>query len=131
VTVLRAMERLPQPLTMVGVVAHDVAARTLVVRRQEQSPGFEKLAWREAYNALVRAEQNGWPFAGAPHLYADGGGGSRIAFAVPGPDLTLRFAFQVPSEPYAELVSKAGLTSFVTVDRSSGFFVGCKFRHAN
>ena len=127
---LRATERIPKPLTMVGVVTHDVAARTLVVPRPEQASGFEKLAWREAYNALVRAEQQGWPSAGAPHLYANGAGQSRIAFAVPGDNLSLLFAFQAPSEPYAALVSRPGLSSFVTADRSSGFFVGCTFRHA-
>jgi hypothetical protein len=126
---LRVTERLPAPLTMVGVVTHDVAARTLVVRRQEQASGFERLAWREAYNALVRAEQNGWPFNGAPHLYADGGGGVSYRFRGARTRSDVTFCFQVPSEAYAELVSRAGLTSWVTADRSTGWFQSVRFRH--
>jgi hypothetical protein len=128
---LAAADVAPKPLTMIGVVTHDVSNRTLIVRRQEQASGREKLSWREAHNALVKAEQAGFPFNGAPSLWADGPGKSRIAHAVPGDSLTLRFAFPVPSQVYAELVSKAGLSSFVTVDRSSGWFVDCKFRHAS
>jgi hypothetical protein len=56
-SVLRATERVPKPLTMIGVVSVDSVNRALIVRRQEQASGLERLAWREAHTALVKAEQ--------------------------------------------------------------------------
>jgi hypothetical protein len=38
--------------------------------------------------------------------------------------------FPVGREPYAKLVGQPGLSAFVTVDKSAGWFVGCRFRHA-
>jgi hypothetical protein len=126
---MAATEVVPRPLAQLGVVTHDVSGRALIVRRAEQASGRERLAWRTAYEGLVRAEQAGWPFSGAPQLWATGGGQERIAYAVPGEGLTLRFAFGIPSEPYAQLVSKP-LSSFITTDLSTGFFVAAAFRHA-
>jgi hypothetical protein len=94
-SVLRATERLPQPLVMDGIVHNDIATRTLVVSRPGQASGYQKLAWRMAHEALVKSEQGGWRGASAPHVWASGGGQSDIAFGVPGDNLTLLFHFPV------------------------------------
>jgi hypothetical protein len=130
VTVLRATERVPKPIVVDAPVFNDVANRTLVVRRPENASGYQKLAWREAHGAYLRAEEAGWPPSGPPFLRASGGGESDIAYAVVGDSLTLLFAFPPGKSVYAELVSKPGLAAFVTVDRSTGYFMGVKFRHA-
>ena len=127
-TALRAAERLPQPLTMDGIVRNDVAARTLVVSRPENASGYEKLWWRTAHAELVKAQQTGW--AGrAPYLFAHSVGQRDIAHGLPGDSLTLLFHFPVGVDAYRELVSQPGLRAFVTVDKSRGWFTGVKFLH--
>jgi hypothetical protein len=86
-------ERLPQPVVVDGVVSNDVANRTLTVSRPENASGYQKLSWRTAHEALVRAEQGGWRSA-VPFLYAHGVGQSDIAHGLPGDNLTL---FSFPS----------------------------------
>jgi hypothetical protein len=122
-------ERLPQPLTMTGIVSVDNLQRNLVVRRPESLSGHEKLWWRTAHEQLVRAQEAGWPRNGAPYLFAHGAGQSDIAHGVPGDRLTLLFHFPAGKDAYVKLVSQPGLSAFVTVDRSSGWFTGVRFRH--
>jgi hypothetical protein len=62
---LFATERLPQPMVMDGVVSVDNWQRNLVVRRPESLSGYQKVAWRMAHEALVRAQEAGWPMTGA------------------------------------------------------------------
>jgi hypothetical protein len=59
--VAAATERLPQPLAIHAPVTVDFANMTLVVRRPETAGGYERLLWREAHAALVKAEEAGWP----------------------------------------------------------------------
>jgi hypothetical protein len=66
-------ERLPEPLVD-GTVRNDVESRTLVVRRPENASGYQKLWWRTAHQALIQAEQTGWPSSVAPFLWAHSGG---------------------------------------------------------
>ena len=120
---------LPSPMAMLGLVTIDNWQRNLIVRRPENLSGYEKLAWRRGHELLVQAEQSGWPSTGAPFVYAHGAGQTDIAYAVPGDNLTLKFHFPAGKDAYRELVSKPGLTAFVTVDRSTGFFMSCRFRH--
>jgi hypothetical protein len=133
VTVL-ARERLPQPLVMDGIVRNDVGTRTLVVSRPENLSGYQKVAWRTAHEALVKAEQNGWYTATGrpslvPYLFAHGAGQTDIAHGLPGDKLTLLFHFPAGVEVYTKLVSQPGLRALVTVDKSSGWFTRVKFIH--
>ena len=58
---LFATERLPQPKAITAPVAVDFANMALIVRRPDAAGGSEKLLWREAHAALVKAEELGWP----------------------------------------------------------------------
>jgi hypothetical protein len=131
VTVLRAAERIPQPVVIDAPVFNDIANRTLIVQRPENASGYQKLHWREAHGAYRRAEEAGWPPSGAPFLRASGGGETDIAYAIAGDNLTLRFAFPPGKSGYAELVSKPGLAAWVAVDVSTGWFQSVKFRHVS
>jgi len=99
------------------------------VSRPESLSGYQRLAWRTAHEALVRAEQAGWPASGPPFLYAHGAGARNIAHGSPGDSLQLLFHFEPGNDAYRELVSQPGLSAFVTVDRSTGWFVGVRFRN--
>jgi len=127
----RAQERLPQPLAITAPVVADFANMTLVVRRPEAAGGYERLLWREAHQALAKAEQAGWP-RGTPFVYGSAPGNYQFVHAAPGPNLTLLFAF-APGTPatkvYAELVSRPGLYAFVTADKSTRYFLGVTFRN--
>jgi hypothetical protein len=129
---LFATERLPQPLAINAPVTVDFAAMSLVVRRPENAGGHAALLWREAHAALVQAAELGWP-ASAAFVYGSAPGHYRFGHATPGPNLTLLFGFAVgtpAAEVYAELVSKPGLSAFVTADRSARYFLGVTFRHS-
>ena len=128
-TAVRATERLPQSLVLDGIVRINSAERTLVVSRPDQASGYEKLSWRQAHEALVRAEQSGWHRSAVPFLYAHGVGQRDIAHGLPGDNLTLLFHFPVGVDAYRELVSQPGLMAFVTVDKSTGWFIGVKLFH--
>jgi hypothetical protein len=111
-----------------GLVRHDPAARTLTVLRPDNLSGYQKLAWRSAHEALVRAEQGGWS-SDHPYLSAHGVGQRDIAHGLPVDNLGLQFHFPTGVAAYGELVSLPGLTSYVTIDRSRGQFVSVRFRH--
>jgi hypothetical protein len=125
---LFATEKLPSPVAVDGIVSIDNYQRNLVVRRPENLSGYEKLSWRTAHAALVRAEQSGWSSA-VPTLWAHGVGQTGIAFGLPGDNLTLLFHFPVGKREYGELVSQPGLMAIVTIDRSAGVFMGVRFLH--
>ena len=84
---LFATERVPQPIVALGVVDRDIASRTLSVRPSELASGYEKLNWRTAHTALVRAEQTGWRTGGT--VWASAPGAYQIAHVTPGPYLSL------------------------------------------
>jgi hypothetical protein len=103
----------------------------LIVRRPEAAGGTEKLLWRESHAALAKAEELGWP-SGEQFVWGSAPGAYQFGHAAPGPNLTLLFGFAVgtPSaKVYAELVSKPGLSAFVTADKSARYFLGVTFRH--
>jgi hypothetical protein len=93
-----------------GVVSIDSAARTLVVKRSENASGYQKLSWRTAHEALIRAEQSGWR-TGASFLWASGAGQTEIAFGMPSDNLALLFHFPPDRnrDVYANLVGQPGL----------------------
>ena len=125
---LFATEKLPSPMAMAGIVSIDNWRRNLVVSRPDTLGGYEKLSWRTAHEALVKAERVGWGSA-TPTLWAHGAGETNIAWGLPGDNLTLSFHFPAGKEVYTKLVSQPGLACFVMVDRSSQWFTGVRFRH--
>jgi len=125
---LFATEKLPSPMAMTGIVSIDNWQRNLVVSRPDTLGGYEKLSWRTAHEALVKAERVGWGSA-TPTVWAHGAGETNIAWGLPGDKLTLLFHFPAGKEVYTKLVSQPGLTCFVMVDRSSQWFTGVRFRH--
>lgn len=56
-----ATERLPQPYAVAAPITNDLANMTLVVRRPDATAGYAHLLGREAHQALVKAEEAGWP----------------------------------------------------------------------
>jgi hypothetical protein len=128
---LFATERLPQPKAITAPVTVDFANMALIVRRPDAAGGSEKLLWREAHAALVKAEELGWP-SGMRFVYGSAPGHYQFAHAAPGPNLTLLFPFAVGSaaaKVYAELVSRPGLYAIVTADRSARHLLGVTFKH--
>jgi hypothetical protein len=126
--VTAAITPVPQPLAMPGAVTNNVMTRTLVVSRPDTLGGYERHSWRRAHEELVKAERAGWD-SRVPTLWASGLGQTNIAFGMPGDNLTLSFHFPAGKAVYTELVSKPGLSCFVTVERGSGWFTGVRFRH--
>jgi hypothetical protein len=52
---------LPKPLAISGAVSNESESRTLVVRRPKETTGYAAFLWRQAHEALVNAEERGWP----------------------------------------------------------------------
>ncbi|HEY6810417.1 MAG TPA: hypothetical protein VIZ70_04760 [Propionibacteriaceae bacterium] len=126
---IAATTPLPQPLAINAPVTADFANMALIVRRPDAAGGTERLLWREAHQALVKAEELGWP-SGTQFVWGSAPGSYQFGHAAPGPNLTLVFAFMVgtPSaKVYAELVSKPGLYAIVTADKSTRYFMAVKF----
>jgi hypothetical protein len=123
---------LPQPLAISAPVTADFANMALTVRRPQDVGGHAALLWREAHAALAKAEEQGWP-PSTSFVYGSAPGAYQFAHATPGPDLTLQFGFMVgtpAAKVYADLVSKPGLSAFVTVDKSARIFLGVTFKHS-
>jgi hypothetical protein len=130
--VAAAATPLPQPLAISAPVTVDFANMALIVRRPDAAGGHAALLWREAHAALVQAEEKGWP-SSTRFVYGSAPGHYQFAHAIPGPNLTLLFAFTVgtpAAQVYAELVSKPGLSAFVTADKSTRRFLGVSFRNS-
>jgi hypothetical protein len=128
--VAAATTPLPQPLAIAAPVTVDFANMALIVRRPEAAGGSEKLLWREAHAALVKAEELGWPRS-TRFVWGSAPGNYQFAHAAPGPNLTLLFGFApgtAAAKVYAALVSRPGLSAFVTAHRSLRIFLGVTFR---
>ena len=119
---------LPSPLAAIGVVENDAGSRTLTVRLSERAEGYARLLWRQSHQALVRGREAGYR-TDVPTVWASAPGAYRVAFALPGDSLTLRFHFPPGIAAYSELVSKPGLSAIVTMDRSAGHFLSVSFRN--
>jgi hypothetical protein len=122
---------LPKPRAIIGAVSNDVSNRTLIVRRPKDTIGYEAFLWRQAHEALVNAEERGWP-SNMRFVWCSAPGKPDLVHAAPGATLTLRFHFPAGSpagKVYTELVSKPGLSAIVVVDRETHYFLGVKFRH--
>jgi hypothetical protein len=124
-----ATTRLPQPAAVDCAVTNDPATRTLFMQLSERAGGYQKLLWREAHGALRRAEESGWGGNDSP-VWAHAPGRDRIAYAVPGDLLSLKFHFPVGSgDAYGALVGKPQLYAIVTIDRESHRLLTVKFLH--
>jgi hypothetical protein len=66
----------PAPLAVDGVVANDVAARTLVVRLSENAEGYARLLWQQGHQALAQAKESGYR-SKVPIVWASGLGSDR------------------------------------------------------
>jgi hypothetical protein len=129
--VAAATTRLPSPLAISAPVTVDFANMTLIVRRPDTAGGYEKLLWREAHQALVKAEESGW--TGAPTVYGSAPGAYRFGYAAPASNLTLIFGFlqgTAEAKVYANLVGRPALFAFVSCDKSTRHFLGVSFRHS-
>jgi hypothetical protein len=82
----------PSPMVVDATVFHEPGTRTLAVRLSANAEsGYAAHLWREAYQALRKAEESGRP---QRTVYASGGGGDRVAFAVCGDYQMLLFHFR-------------------------------------
>jgi hypothetical protein len=112
-----ATDPLPQPKAAVGVVFADPSSRTLTVRLSELEGGYAQALWREGWQALRLAQEAGWPLGGLPWVYADAPGSARRTIhGEPVEGGGLSFHWPVGTPGFAELISRAGLTSIVTMD---------------
>jgi hypothetical protein len=89
--------------------------------------GYEKLLWTQAWQALRRAEQAGWPPDAAQPVWADLPGARQVAHSLPTEAGTLTFRFPVGAAGFAKLISRPGVVAIVTVDRSTLRFMTCRF----
>jgi hypothetical protein len=119
----------PQPLTIEAVVVNDFAARTLFVRLGDTVTGSAREAWQRGYNALRLLEDSGYSRQTIPDLWASMKGADRISHAAAGDASMLKFFFEPGNTAYSQLVGKPRLYALVTVNRATGYFMGCKFLH--
>jgi hypothetical protein len=122
-----AVEALPQPQAIDAVVFVDVLTRTLTVRLGDKAGGYERLLWTQAWQALRRSQEAGWPPDGAPWIYADVPGAPRVVHGQAVDGGALSFTFPVGTAGFGQLVSKPGVVAIVTVDRGTHRFLTCRF----
>jgi hypothetical protein len=122
-----AVEALPRPVAVDGVVFHDVLSRTLSVRLSDRASGYERLLWTQAWQRQRRSREAGWPVDGAPWLFADVPGAPRVAHGLPAEGGVMSFHFPVGVAGYSGLISKPGLVAIVTIDRATHQFLSCRF----
>jgi hypothetical protein len=122
-----AVEALPQPQAIDAVVFVDAVSRTLTARLPDQAGGYERLLWTQAWQALRRAQEAGWPADGAPWVYADLPGARQVVHGQPGEAGSLLFSFPPGTPGFAELISRPGVVAIVTVDRGAQRFLACRF----
>jgi hypothetical protein len=123
-----ATERVPQPVVVLGVVDRDIAQRSLSVRPSELASGYERLHWRTAHLALRQAEETGWRTAQGV-VWASTPNAFQVAQVVAGDYLSLLVHFPQGEQAFTQLIRKPGLFAWVSVDRSTGRFIGASFRH--
>jgi hypothetical protein len=105
----------PSPKVVDATVCHEPSTRTLAVRLNENAGGYEQMLWRQSHQDLRKSEEAGRQ---QRTVWASGGGGDQIAFAVCGDYQMLTFHFPVgKGDVYAKLIGRPGLTAFC-FDRS-------------
>jgi hypothetical protein len=58
--VMRATERIPDPLGIAGVASVNISERCIFVRCSDLASGYQRMFWKQAFRALQSAEQSGW-----------------------------------------------------------------------
>ena len=115
-----ATEVVVRPFAMPAAVAVE-PNHILVVRLPDDAKsGYQSLQWREAYMALVKADERG-----STSFYVEVG--DRRIYPKPGILQTLLFRFD-DDAVWKALVSKP-LYAIVTVDLNSSKFLRCSFLH--
>jgi hypothetical protein len=122
---LFATEKVPSPVVMTGVVGRDLQGRTLTVRLSELASGYERLHWKTAHRALLRAEETGW--RNARTVWASAPGAYQVAPVNAAPDGTLLVHFPSGEQAFQTLIGKPGLFAYVSADRSAGTFIAVRF----
>jgi hypothetical protein len=122
-------ETIPRPRAATGVVFADTAARTLTVRLSESESGYMRLCWKEGWQALRAAEEEGWPASGPPTVYCDVPGGRRVVHGVPVEGGALSFRFLPGVAGSGELVGKPNLTAITTLDIATRHILSVRFLH--
>ena len=123
-----ASEVVPQPHLIDCAVTIVSASRTLIV--QPAATGeYGGLAFREAWQALLSAEQSGW--RDSLSVWASFAGFELVTVhSAADPDRpVLRFSFQVGDLDYENLVYKRGLFAIATIDVNSHRFLAVRFGH--
>ena len=126
-----ATKPLPRPRAIAAPVENDISGRALVVRRPRDGSGYEAFMWRQAWEHLRNADERGLYNSDAD-VRCSAPGHPRLVAATPGENLELRFHFPAGTEVgkvYAELVGTPGLSSIVTIDRGTLYFLGVTFKH--
>jgi hypothetical protein len=118
---------LPRPKAATGVVFHDVLTRTLTVRLGEGASGYERLLWRDGWQALRRDQEAGWPVDGSPPVFAAVPGARRGVHGQPVEGGALSFHFPPGTAGYAELVARPGLYAIVTMDSGTRYITNVRF----
>ena len=120
-----ATEKLASPRAIATVVVNDPASRTLFVRLPDQTAGYERMLWREAYVQLKAAQESGW---GDSHgfVFAHTPGARDVAHVLPADALMLKVHFPPGVNTYPSLTAKP-VYAIVTVDRSTSRFLSCRF----
>jgi len=124
---LFATEKLPSPYVVVAVVTNDLPSRSLGVRLSETASGYERSLWRQAWGQLKAAVEDGW--RNHPFVWASAPGAYQVVHVNAGDFQTLTVTFPTGVTAYSELISRPGLVAFVSVDRSTGRFMGVTFKH--
>jgi hypothetical protein len=134
-----AAEVVPRPMALDAVVDIDYASRTLAVRPPDVAGGHVRSLWRQAHLALLRAEElallrpaelAGFRSRWVPEVWAHTDRRRNIAHGRPGEFAMLRFEFpKTPDSAFSQLVGRPRLAAIVTIDRSAGHFLACKFYH--
>jgi hypothetical protein len=121
------VEALPQPQAIDAAVFVDAVQRTLTARLRDTAGGYERMLWTQAWQALRRAEANGWPIDGPGEVWCDLPSARQVARGQPGEAGTLQFAFPPGTRGFAELISRPRVVAVVTVDRGTHRFLTCRF----
>jgi hypothetical protein len=120
-------EKLPSPFAVDGVVTNDLPSRSLGVRLSETASGYERLWWKQAWQQLRAAVENGW--RNNPYVWASTPTAYRAVHVQPADFSMLQVTFPVGIAGYSELISRPGLYAIATVDRNTGRFTSLRFLH--
>jgi hypothetical protein len=127
--VMRATERIPDPLGIASVASVNISERCIFVRCSDLASGYQRMFWKQAFRALQSAEQSGW--SSHSTVWASTPSTRQAAYAVAGDAEfggTLRFMFPKGEASFHELISRPVVCTMF-VDRSTGRFLNCSLKN--